>query len=67
MNCHGGPGGRSINTTSGFVKRAPWTLLKEGSPAAISKATIAQKRKDKTWKTLHELWQADSESGRERR
>jgi hypothetical protein len=31
-----------------------------GSPAAISKATSNEKRKHDTWKTLHELWQADS-------
>jgi hypothetical protein len=63
MNCHGRSGAHSINTTNASVKRAPWDALKEGSPEAISKATSAQKRKDKSWKALHKLWQADAEKG----
>jgi hypothetical protein len=53
INCHGQP------RTIGFRTARP-LFLKEGSPEAISKATSARKRDDKTWKALHELWRADS-------
>ncbi len=55
MSCHGGAGAKSVKTI-GFRHRL---FLKEGSPEAISKATSTRKRDHDTWKTLHELWQAD--------
>jgi hypothetical protein len=55
MRCHSRAGLRSITTLS------PGSFpLFEASHQSISKATSTQKRADKTWKTLHELWQADS-------
>ncbi len=55
MRCHGGKPG--VRTRIFMSTRL---VFKEGSPEAISKATSARKRDDKTWKALHELWRADS-------
>ena len=58
MRCHGGKPG--VRTRIFMSTRL---VFKEGSPDAISKATIAQKQDDRTWKKLRELWRADSAGG----
>ena len=56
MSCHSSAGHRSVQTDHLPASRR----LFEGSPAAISKSTSAKKQEHESWKTLHELWQADS-------
>ena len=53
IRCHANPGRIGLHTTRP-------QLLKEVSPKAISKATSAQKRADKTWKALQLLRREDS-------
>lgn len=57
-HCHGQPSATSAGRAGFFTARP--RFLKEGNPEAISKATSARKRDDKTWKALHEFLKADS-------
>lgn len=53
MNCHKSRGRRGVR--GGF-----FSDLKESSPEEVVTATLKYKREHETWKTLSELWQADS-------
>jgi hypothetical protein len=55
MKCHSGTALHSVHTSL----RLTGPSFEDG-PEAVSKATIAQKRDDLSWKTLHELWRADT-------
>jgi hypothetical protein len=54
MSCHKTRGRKGVR--SGFSLSG----VKESSPEEIVKATLTYKRDHETWKTLSELWQADS-------
>ena len=53
MSCHRQRGGRSVR--GGFLSD-----LQESDSQVIVEATLKYKQKHETWKTLNELWQAES-------
>ena len=61
VSCHGQPHPDATRTIG--LNTAGHRFLREDNPEAISQATAARKRSDKTWKALRELWQADSKKG----